>query len=58
MINMKKHLSTKETFAQWLTTMYLFYFINNLVSSDAPGLEEVHTYLAKLRFSNAIDTMV
>jgi hypothetical protein len=58
MINMKKHLSTKESFAQWLTTMYLFYFINNLVSSDGPGLEEVHAYLAKLSFSNSFDSLV
>ena len=34
MINMKKHLSTKMEFANWLTTMYIFYLVNRLVDYD------------------------
>ncbi|MCP4458629.1 MAG: 4Fe-4S cluster-binding domain-containing protein [Cytophagales bacterium] len=32
MVNLKKHLGSKEDFANWLTTMYLFYFINGLLN--------------------------
>jgi hypothetical protein len=31
MINMRKHLSTKEDFSNWLFTMYTFYLVNRLV---------------------------
>ena len=34
MINLKKHLATKEDFTNWLTTTYLFYFINRLVDYE------------------------
>jgi 4Fe-4S single cluster domain len=30
-LNMRKHLSSKEEFTNWLTTAYLFYLINHLV---------------------------
>lgn len=33
-LNLKKHLGTKEEFTQWLTTMYLFYLINRLVDYE------------------------
>ena len=37
MINMRKHLGSKEDFANWLGAMYLFYVINRLVTdSDNP----------------------
>jgi hypothetical protein len=44
MVNMKKHLGSKEDFSNWLTTMYLFYIINGLVKSHI-GMEEINTYL-------------
>ena len=34
MLNLKKHLGSKQDFTEWLTTMYLFYFINRLVDVD------------------------
>jgi MoaA/NifB/PqqE/SkfB family radical SAM enzyme len=34
MINMKTHLITKQKFTKWLTTMYMFYYINGLVEID------------------------
>jgi hypothetical protein len=34
MINLRKHLDTKENFTNWLTTMYLFYVINRLVDYE------------------------
>ncbi len=30
-LNLKKHLASKEEFTNWLTTMYLFYLINRIV---------------------------
>jgi len=44
MLNMRKHLRTQEDFTHWLTTMYLFYFINRLVDVDegAALLPELH----------------
>lgn len=35
MINLRKHLGSREEFANWLTTTYAFYFINRLVDTDA-----------------------
>jgi hypothetical protein len=31
MINMRKHLGSREAFADWLTTMFAFYVVNRLV---------------------------
>jgi organic radical activating enzyme len=31
MVNLRKHLGSKQDFTNWLTTMYLFYLINRLV---------------------------
>ena len=42
-LNMRKHLNTKEEFTNWLTTTYLFYFINRLV-----GLEEQKNLLPEI----------
>jgi len=44
MLNMRKHLGSKRHFTEWLTTMYLFYFINRLVDVDegARMLPEIH----------------
>ncbi len=35
MINMKKHLESKEEFVNWLSTMYMFYYINGLIEIDS-----------------------
>lgn len=44
MINMRKHLGSKEEFSRWLFSMYLFYLINRLVHpKHADGiLVEIH----------------
>jgi hypothetical protein len=44
MLNMKKHLGSKQEFTNWLTTMYLFYLINRIVDFDAgiKLLPEIH----------------
>ncbi len=34
MINMKLHLNTKNDFINWLSTMYIFYYINGLVGKN------------------------
>jgi MoaA/NifB/PqqE/SkfB family radical SAM enzyme len=51
MLGMKRHLGSKQEFTNWLTTMYLFYFINRLVDPEA-GIEvlpEIHRRQEKLR---------
>ena len=44
MLNMKKHLGSKQEFTNWLTTMYLFYVINRIVDFDGgiKLLPEIH----------------
>ncbi len=44
MLNMKKHLGSKQEFTNWLTTMYLFYLINRIVDFDSgiKLLPEIH----------------
>lgn len=43
-LNMKKHLGSKEEFTNWLTSMYLFYLINRLVDYEEglAWLPEIH----------------
>lgn len=45
MLNLRKHLSSKEEFSNWLFTMYTFYLINRLVDTSRADsvLEEIHT---------------
>lgn len=45
MINMRKHLGSKEEFSNWLFTMYTFYLINRLVNiSEADSvISEIHS---------------
>jgi len=38
MANMRKHMTSKKAFTNWLTTTYMFYLVNRLVSP--PSLEE------------------
>ncbi len=44
MINLRKHLGTKQEFTNWLTTMYLFYLINRIVDfkEGIKLLPEIH----------------
>jgi len=44
MINMRKHMNSKNEFSQWLFSMYLFYLINRLVdtSNENEILSEMH----------------
>ncbi len=44
MLNLKKHLGTKQEFTNWLTSIYLFYLINRIVDYDTGilRLSEIH----------------
>jgi len=46
MINLNKHMGSKQEFANWLTTSYLFYLINRLVDYEEgiKLLPEIHRY--------------
>lgn len=46
MVHMKMHLSSKQKFAHWLTTMYMFYYINGLVDASRNEyiVSEIHRY--------------
>jgi hypothetical protein len=52
-LNMKKHLGSKQEFTNWLTSMYLFYLINRIVDFDTgiKHLPEIHERLKYLRES-------
>jgi len=45
MINMRKHMNSKEEFSNWLFSMYSFYLINRLVDArdEESLLTEIHT---------------
>ena len=45
MINMRKHLGSKEDFTNWLTTTYMFYMINKIIEVDDASniLYEIHS---------------
>ena len=47
MINMKMHMGSKQEFANWLTTLYMFYYINRLVGQDKDNriISKIHHYL-------------
>ena len=34
MINMRKHLGSRAEFANWLSTMFVFYLVNRLVNFE------------------------
>lgn len=46
-LNMRKHLGSKEEFTRWLTTMYMFYLINRLVDFEqgVKFIPEIHRRL-------------
>ena len=47
MINMKMHLNTKNEFINWLTTMYMFYYINGLIGKNQEDgiVAKIHSLL-------------
>lgn len=51
MLNMKRHLGSKEEFTNWLSSIYLFYVINRIVDFDAEigHLPEIHRRLGEAR---------
>ena len=54
MINMKMHLNSEQEFVKWLTTMYMFYFINGLVTEDQNDsvISKIHALLRKEKVIN------
>ena len=40
MINMKRHLRSRQDFTNWLTTMYVFYLVNRLVDFES-GIDKL-----------------
>ncbi|MBI4456609.1 MAG: 4Fe-4S cluster-binding domain-containing protein [Acidobacteria bacterium] len=44
MLNMRRHLGSKQEFTNWLTTMYLFYLINRIIDFEngVRLLPEIH----------------
>jgi len=44
MINMRKHLKSEEDFANWLTTVYTFYFVSRMVEPEDPDqlMKKIH----------------
>jgi MoaA/NifB/PqqE/SkfB family radical SAM enzyme len=47
MVNMKMHLGSKQEFINWLTTMYMFYYINGLLEFDSERniISKIHKLL-------------
>lgn len=60
MLNLKKHLSSKQDFTNWLTTMYLFYLINRIVDFDSGVklLPEIHRRVGELDKKKEVGEMV
>ena len=50
-LNLEKHLGSKQEFTNWLTTMYLFYLSNRIVDfeSGVKLMPEIHNRLSYLR---------
>lgn len=45
MVNMKKHMGSISDFSNWLSTMYLFYYINGMVGKQRSSMIEIQNYL-------------
>jgi len=54
LVNTKKHLNSLENFTNWLTTMYLFYYINRMVGKGRPILAEIQQYLNERRLVGSV----
>lgn len=50
-LNLEKHLHSRQAFTNWLTTMYMFYLTNRIIDFDAGvrHLPEIHNRLRYLR---------
>jgi hypothetical protein len=50
MLNLRKHCRSQADFTQWLSTMYLFYFVNRLIDCTEGGrvLREIHHRTGRL----------
>ena len=44
MLSMKRHMTTRQDFTNWLTTMYIFYLINRIIDFEegVQLLPEIH----------------
>ncbi|MCD6597068.1 MAG: hypothetical protein J7L04_05240 [Bacteroidales bacterium] len=53
MVHMKKHLGSKQEFINWLTTMYMFYYINGLfgINGDENDILKIHSLLQPKKVS-------
>lgn len=53
MLNLRRHCRSQTDFAHWVTTMYLFYFVNRLVDGADGGamLREIHQRTGRLMSS-------
>jgi organic radical activating enzyme len=53
MVNMKQHLHSRPAFTQWLTSMYMFYYINRLVNDEFNGrvISKIHQLLEEEKVS-------
>jgi hypothetical protein len=51
MLNMKRHIGSKQEFTNWLTSLYFFYLINRVVDFEAgiQLLPEIHARLSPWR---------
>lgn len=51
MINMKMHMGSKQEFTEWLTTMYMFYYVNRLVGQEQGNniIPKIHSRLQKTK---------
>ncbi|MBT4036130.1 MAG: radical SAM protein [Candidatus Marinimicrobia bacterium] len=60
MVNMKKHLGSKQEFTNWLTSMYLFYLINRLVDYEngVLHLTEIHNRVGVSAFTLINEEMI
>ncbi len=50
-LNLERHLGSKQEFTNWLTTMYLFYLSNRIIDFDkgVKNVPEIHRRLSCLR---------
>ena len=56
-LNLEKHLGSKQEFTNWLTTMYLFYLSNRIIDFDegVKLVPEIHSRLSYLRDQNRLE---
>lgn len=50
MLNMRRHVGSKQEFTNWLSTVYLFYMINGIINAKeaVPNLPEIHRRVSHL----------